>query len=433
MKSLGTLAGRITLHGALTGMITGVAVAVVIVWLADTIGRRHEDRYLLDVCEQFALELREREADPHWLAKDEAWELEHTGIRVAVFEKAKFVAGDDSLIPTQPNRCEDHGALRVCSRSAFAYTAVVARLRLDFYERNGDLVQAAWIAVALACLIAALSARLIARVVVRPLRELRDAVATLSEQPSDGPLGAIAGVSEVDALRLALNETLSRLSASLAQSERFARDAAHELRTPLTAMIGELELIAERAQDGDREDILRVHAIAMRQTKLVERLLVLAQQEVPPAPERVDLVDVVEIALEGLSASARERVSVKLPERETFVEGDSALLVSMVGNALDNALKFSQRMVRCTLEARDRKAIIAVQDDGPGIDAAERERVFLPFYRSAHSRVSGIRGHGIGLALIAHVATLHGGGARFATAASGARLEIDLPRSSSGA
>jgi two-component system OmpR family sensor kinase len=429
VKTLRTFVGRIALHGALTGIVTGALVAIVIVWLADTIGRGHEDRYLLDVCEQFALELREREADPTWLTKDEAWELEHTGIRVAVFEKARRIAGDATLTPARTNQCEDQGSLRVCARSASAFTAVVGRASLGFFERTGDLLQAAWIAVALVCLLSVLSARSLAKVVVRPLHDLRKAVINVSGQPLDGRLAASAGVSEVDALRLVLRETLSKLSASLALSERFARDAAHELRTPLTAMIGELELIAERASDGDREDVLRVHAIALRQVKLVERLLVLARQEIMPAPERVDLFDVVETALESLPPAARQRVTVSLPERETFVDGDSALLVSMVGNALDNALKFSQRAVRCTVDASEGRATIAVQDEGPGIDEAERERVFLPFYRSAKARGSGVRGYGIGLALISHVAGLHGGAARFARATRGARLEIDLPRS----
>ncbi|HEY6879725.1 MAG TPA: HAMP domain-containing sensor histidine kinase [Polyangiales bacterium] len=426
MRSLGTFVGRVALHGALTGMIAGTAVAIAIVWLADALARENEDRYLLDVCEQFALELREREADPIWLTKDEAWELEHTGIRVASFEKRHLIAGDPTLKPIAPGRCVDQGRLRVCARRAFALTAMVGREQPSFTERNGDLLHAAWIAVLLACLLSAVSAQFIARVVVRPLRELRDAVAQLT--PGHDELGVPAGVSEVDALRVALRETLAKLSASLAQSERFARDAAHELRTPLTAIIGELELIAERAQGAEREDVMRVHAIALRQQKLVERLLVLAQQRAGQTPERVDLVDVVETAVEGLCPSARERVAVVLPQRETFVEGDSTLLVSMVGNALDNALKFAGGHVQCTLEAHEHGARIAVQDDGPGIEEQERERVFLPFYRSPAARGSGVRGHGIGLALIAHVAALHGGAVRFARATQGARLEIDLPR-----
>jgi two-component system, OmpR family, sensor kinase len=423
----GTFLSRVAFHVALTGILAGTVVAIAIVWIADGLARRHEDRYLLDVCEQFALELRERNADPIWLTADETWELEHTGIRVALFEQRRRMAGDKALVPVVPDRCVDYGGMRVCARAANALTAVVGRKQASFSERNEDLLPAALIAVLLTGLIAAVSARWVARVVVRPLRELRDSVAKIPEHPGDVQLSAHADVSEVEALRVALRDTLSRLSSSLAQSERFAHDAAHELRTPLTAMLGELELIAERASDSGRDDIMRVHTIAQRQSRLVERLLVLAQQDVANLAERVDLVDVVEAAVEGLGAPARERVAVTLTEGAALVDGDSALLVSMVGNALENALKFSQQGVSCTLQASDSSATIAVQDDGPGIDEGERQRVFLPFYRSTAARLAGVRGHGIGLALIAHVASLHGGVARFAHATRGARLEIDLP------
>ncbi|HEX5658884.1 MAG TPA: histidine kinase dimerization/phospho-acceptor domain-containing protein [Polyangiales bacterium] len=160
----------------------------------------------------------------------------------------------------------DHDGLHLCARGANALTAVVGRKQGGFSQRNADILHAAWLAVLLTGIIAALSARLLARVVVRPLRELRDSVAMLPGHPGDVPLQAHGEVSEVEALCVALRDTLSRLSSSLAQSERFARDAAHELRTPLTAILGELELIAERTSESEREDIMRVHTIAQRQS-----------------------------------------------------------------------------------------------------------------------------------------------------------------------
>jgi len=303
---------------------------------------------------------------------------------------------------------------------------VVGRSRAALDERRADLMRAALIALMLTSTLAALVSSALARVVVRPLHSLRVAVANVTERdPGAAEFGPSAGIAEIDALRVALRETFARLAISLAQAERFARAAAHELRTPLTAMLGELELIAEHTQAADRGDLLRVHAIGRRLSMLVDRLLVLAQLEPSQATQRIDLVDVLETALETLSKVERARVQLTLPDQPVFVLGDDTLLGSMIGNALDNALKFSPREVRCQLTANSEHALMVVSDDGPGIVAEERERVFRPFYRSASG---GVHGHGIGLALVAHVAALHHGSARFADSTRGARLELRLPR-----
>ncbi len=75
----------------------------------------------------------------------------------------------------------------------------------------------------------------------------------------------------------------------------------------------------------------------------------------------------------------------------------------------------------------ERRVLVTIDDDGPGIPEDEQVRVFAAFYRTRASRAGPIPGHGIGLALIAHVAALHGGTARFEDCARGTRLEIALP------
>lgn len=405
--------------------MAGVVVALVTVWLADASFRASEDRFLGDAAETFALELRAPGADPIVLAADEAHELEHASIGVAVFEGQRHVAGDPALPSLAPNACADHGLLRVCARSAKEWTAVVGRNRSGLDARRTELTQAALIAVGLTALLSGVFSGAVARLVVRPLRSLRDAVAQLSDRiPNPDGLGPAAGLVEIDALRTTLEDTFDRLARSLSQSDRFAHAAAHELRTPLTAMLGELELIAERASPGQREEILRVHKIGRRLSTLVEGLLVLAQLEPPPETMRIDLVDVIETALDALSATERARIQVYVPNHPVFVVGDDALLGSMVNNALDNALKFSAGDVRCQLSRDDARALIVVVDDGPGIALSERELVFQPFFRG---KTRAVPGHGLGLALVAHIAELHGGTARFADAPRGARLELSLP------
>jgi signal transduction histidine kinase len=125
-----------------------------------------------------------------------------------------------------------------------------------------------------------------------------------------------------------------------------------------------------------------------------------------------------------------ERALVRLEAgSEGTVRGDTELLHSLVANALSNALKFAPRepVTLRILERADGDLgtiLIETIDRGPGVPSALRERVFEPFFRI---RADAARGHGLGLALIGHIARVHGGRARFAEVDAGAVLEVALP------
>ena len=113
-----------------------------------------------------------------------------------------------------------------------------------------------------------------------------------------------------------------------------------------------------------------------------------------------------------------------MSETDALVRGDAVLLGSMVANAIANALKFGSA-VRIGVSVSGEFAIICVDDDGPGITGADRERVFDPFFRTDDALQRRLPGHGLGLALVRHVAEMHGGHASFASKAThGARLEM---------
>ena len=107
---------------------------------------------------------------------------------------------------------------------------------------------------------------------------------------------------------------------------------------------------------------------------------------------------------------------------DVLVRGDGTLLRALVSNALDNALKFSRGNVVVSASHDAHACVVSVVDDGPGIPDEERARVFGAFYRTAASRASGAMGHGVGLALIAHVAAAHGGTAEFMPTTAGAHF-----------
>jgi len=419
---------RVALTTALSAIGASAAVALISQLVADNMARAREDTTLGDVAETFALELRAPHSDPHWIAEDEAREFRHANIHVAVFAGRTFVAGDARLRQVPPSTCRDAGSLRTCARAAGLWLAVVARDQAPLRDQRQLRAYASIIAVLFTSVLGALSALAIARVVARPLATLRSAVERVpAADPGAAELGPSAGLVEIDALRESLHDAFVRLGAAMMTSRRFASDAAHELRTPLTTLLGELDLVAEAATATDREGLERARRVAQRMNTLVDRLLILARVDALRDVEPVEVTELMEDALETLPPPLRARIGLPARPAHASVMGDRALLLACLTNALDNALKFSDGPVRIELDVTSSQAVLAVIDTGPGLDERERERVFAPFYRTAASRASAVRGHGIGLALIAHVMSLHAGSARFVAQPRGARLELALP------
>ncbi|MET0342263.1 MAG: HAMP domain-containing sensor histidine kinase [Polyangiales bacterium] len=423
-----TLVARVAWMNALTVAIAGALVALGAGLIAARLAHQREDRTLGDAAETLALELRGPGIDPVWIAADETRELEHAGVQVAVFEGGRFIGGDAQLVPLRPGTCADVGTRRACARLGARWIAVAAREPVALHDQQSAMITSGLVAVLVTSVLGALLALTVARRVLRPLWRLHASIQQLPDDPLQVDLGGPDRVAEVDALRAELTSAFARLGASLAQSRRFASDAAHELRTPLTKILGELDLAAERASGEDRVMLQRARRVADRLAGLVERLLILARLETPHALEALALRDLLDEAVDALPTEAHPRVHVACDEPGPWLRGDRPLLVTLLGNALENALKFSSGPVTVTLAGEGGEVLVAVSDEGAGVPESERARVFSPFYRTRASRAGGVPGHGIGLALIAHVVALHGGTVRFAAPERGARLEVRLPR-----
>ncbi len=236
------------------------------------------------------------------------------------------------------------------------------------------------------------------------------------------------GEVEVDALRRTIEQLIVRVERALSQAHRFAANAAHELRTPLTTVRAELELLAENiTEPGAREGATVAQQKLAELSMLVERLLILSvpARSAADAHEVVSLRDLLEDVVQSLPNDDRSRVEVS--EGDALVRGDATLLGTMVANAIANGLKFGSA-VTTELSLVEGIAVLHVDDDGPGVEASERERAFEPFFRSSEALKRRIPGHGLGLALIRHIATTHGGSATLVgKRTQGGRLEIRLP------
>jgi signal transduction histidine kinase len=305
-------------------------------------------------------------------------------------------------------------------------TVAVARPLTDVEETLDEVA----LGLATAALVAALIATGLALVVVRPaLRPLAQAQAAAQRvaESQDPSLRVPEGrADEVGGLARAMNRMLARLEgaqgrlrSTLSEQRRFAADASHEMRTPITALRGDIETMrrhdlppAERA-----ETLADMAASVERLDRLVEGLLGLARVDGDAGEaERVDLGEMI-----AEIATAQECDGV---DAGVVVTGDRAALRGMLMNLIDNGRTHGGG-VRVAVAAEDGAAVVRVDDDGPGIAPADRERVFDRFYRAPARR--GTPGAGLGLPIAKATAERWGGTLTLRPSPSGTSFEVRLP------
>jgi signal transduction histidine kinase len=293
---------------------------------------------------------------------------------------------------------------------------------------------AAWLlAAALAVGLAALAGYLVSVRISRPVVALTAA----SDRMAEGDLGArapVAGRDEVGRLAESFNGMASRVESTVTSLRRFVADAAHEIGTPLTALQADLEL-AERKATGDDE--LRLVDRALVQTHrlatLSDNLLQLSRLEAgEPAGERrrVDLAAVAREAADSV-ASRAEQAGVELVLAISAdplpVAAERARLQTVLGNLLDNALKFTPEGGRVTLGVRPEggAAVVSVADTGVGIPADEQSEIFGRFHRARN--VAAYPGNGLGLAIVKAAVERSGGTVAFSSSEAGTEFRVTLP------
>jgi len=238
--------------------------------------------------------------------------------------------------------------------------------------------------------------------------------------------------SLLEPIASAFNGMAARVQALLQSHRDLEQGVAHELRTPLAQLRFDLEL-ARTTEDGpEREQRFAAMERDVEELDgLVSELLVLANlREAPPyAPREVpgaELVgEVLRRAQEEMRAAGRS-VSLEPPRHvPEAIRCDPKYLTRALVNVLRNAVRYAESRVALTVERAGGRTTINVDDDGPGVPPAERERLFEPFTRLENSRERGHGGVGLGLAIVKSVAEWHGGEARISDSPlGGARVSI---------
>ncbi len=276
------------------------------------------------------------------------------------------------------------------------------------------------------------------RFVLRPLMQIKSEVE--ARAPTDlEDLDPALVHKEVRPLVLAMNGYMARLQTLIAGQRRFIADASHQLRTPLTVLKTQVELAlreAERTPQDPRalrELVAGIASTTDSAVHLANRLLALARTEHGAAEGEMGAVALGAIAhqaaLEQAPAAVRHGVDLALEAEEgVTVRGNPLLLHELVANLLDNALRYTPQG-RVTLRVQalpDAGGRLQVEDSGSGIAAAERERVFAPFYRAPAAHQANPGGAGLGLTIVRDIVRLHGARIELSEAGGGHGLQVTV-------
>lgn len=273
---------------------------------------------------------------------------------------------------------------------------------------------------------------------LRPLRRVSQLVE--SRSPEDlAPLDDRRVPREIHTLVGAINHLLARLQDALARERRVTADAAHELRTPLAALKIQAE-VARRARDDDeRENALQqIHNGVDRTAHLIEQLLTLARLE-PESKETLEthemtlcpLISACVAALYDEALAKNIDLGVQHCDcRQAPIRANATAIEILLRNLVGNALRYTPRGGRIDIRTRvdEHTVILEIADNGPGIPAAQRQRVFDRFYRASEHRMT--QGSGLGLSIVARIAELHGARIRLSETSphGGLTLTLRFPR-----
>ncbi|BAO90335.1 ATP-binding protein [Caballeronia cordobensis] len=261
---------------------------------------------------------------------------------------------------------------------------------------------------------------LILRHMFRPLLKLATDLDRRAEHDLS-PVSSAEVPNEIAPFVTAINRLLSRVEASIAAQRRFVADAAHELRSPLTALSLQVERLSDcELSDAARGRLAAVRSGLARSRSLLTQLLTLARVQNNRATQNTsvrvqeifrnvleDLMPLAEAKCLDIGVSSTDEVDVDAPQSDLSI---------MIKNLVDNAIRYAPKGGRVDLSTgqTEGKQWIRIEDTGPGIEPAERARVFDPFYRVLGTDADG---SGLGLSIVATIAQRIGAHVELAQAA----------------
>lgn len=348
----------------------------------------------------------------------------------AVTVTASEVSGDDDLVTLRST---------LSDRSVLTLTASAAGV-------EDTLVQVRWVmglASAGVLLLSAGAIVLVVRATLRPLDRVSQVARSIGAGERGRRLNPTRPDTEIGRVATALDDMLDDVvgaeNAAVAAEARlraFLSDAAHELRTPVAGIRAAADTLVRADLDGPDRELLAAHVAreAARASRLVDDLLMMARVDrgLELAPVATDLRTLLHAEADCArlvhpSLTVRESI----PDASVVALVDPQRLAQVVSNLVENAARATEGRGEVSLELRRTagQATVVVSDDGPGVPAAERKRIFERMVRLDAARSTG--GVGLGLPIARGIARAHGGDVRCLPAPRGARFELTLPLASS--
>jgi two-component system OmpR family sensor kinase len=265
------------------------------------------------------------------------------------------------------------------------------------------------------------------------LKPLRTVATELSERNVNSlqPIASKELPGEVKPLVDALNDLLERLANAFTMQKHFIADAAHELRTPVAALSIQVELAQRATLDDDRQiSLCEVQAGVTRLTHLTQQLLTLARLEPDAQSPVMQSVELSALCKSVINDQVRRAeasgIDLGLTEHAaSSILGDYETLRILLNNLVDNAIRYAGAHAKIDLAVRetDQGIVLEVCDNGPGISAADRERVLERFYRGNNQSSSG---SGLGLSIVKTITEQHGAQVVLDAAPNGLGLRVQI-------
>jgi signal transduction histidine kinase len=267
---------------------------------------------------------------------------------------------------------------------------------------------------------------------LRPVEAIRREVAGITASQLHARVPVPPAHDEVARLAETMNAMLDRLETSATAQHRFVADASHELRSPLTTVQAGLEILRGRVPADSHQSVDVLRGEADRLERIISGLLLLTR-----ADEHALRLRLTDVDLDDLLDVERRRLAAQFPAltltariAPVQVRGDRHQLAQVVRNLADNAARYAASTVRFDVRLDGPgRVVIEVGDDGPGVPAEERDRVFDRFVRLDESRQRSAGGTGLGLAIVREVVAAHGGTVTITDPphGTGAVLRVVLP------
>jgi two-component system, OmpR family, sensor kinase len=309
---------------------------------------------------------------------------------------------------------------------------VIAAISLEPYEHSASRALAASLLYAAAALLmVVIATRLVVTRALRPVAQMTAEAADWSEHDLDHRFNVGEPYDELTQLAATFDDMLARLASSLRHEQLLSAELSHELRTPLAAIVTEAELALrrERGSEEYRDALRGIASRASQMQSTLETLMAAARAESLEDLGTAPAAKVGEGAVAACESVAREGgidLGLSAPgDSRVDIDADTAerILVPLI----ENACRYGHSRVNVTVHPDGDAVEFLVEDDGPGIEAPERDRIFEPGFRGEAGSAGDHRGAGLGLALARRLARAVGGDVEALQNGAGATFRARIP------